>query len=416
MKRFVIILLCLVPLAAFAVDSTACIKIGNEILFCINQPEGSLKSQQRAQIATNAIEDIMTGGGSLDSIKIVECDSQFVIVYKKSASDSMQVISVLPADTFGTGKTIEELSQDWYWKIRRGIAGERERSLSAGTIAKLALGVLFPVFLILAYILIHRIYTSLAKSTVKCEGTAFRGITIKGAEFIPSRLQVNIVLKLLFALKWIVVVIVFYVMILGFFTLFPPTKTYTDVILATSLNWLGVVGNVLIDVAKFLIAGAALYIIARILWGLVDIIFRHYEVSSETTKIPLLALASLKRFFKLVIAFFFAVGLVAVVPGHGEYVALAMLLLATIFLGIAVLPFITSIFAGLAFALFRGIKFDDTITVGKATGKLKAIGLVWSSLSDEQGEEILFMNTALLRPIFYKPYSMEEPPLDTETE
>ncbi|RKZ29386.1 hypothetical protein DRQ36_08850 [bacterium] len=405
MKKLIITLACLIPFAVLAVEAGSEVKIGSTRLFYVNQPYENLSVEQRAEIAVKAIEEIMTSpDGIIDSIKLSKGEDEYAITYYSPNGRIIGIITVIPADTVGTGLDTEKLAKKWYWEIRKGISSERERSWKPETLAKLALGFLFPILVIIAYLLIHKLYKSAARAVVRREGTTFRGIKFRGVEIMPSRLEVGILLKLLLVFKWVLLVIVLYALVFLFFTLFPPTKTISDFILEPVLKWLKAIGLTLVDVAKFAAAGLVLYVIARILWGFANLIFRHYETTTWTKKLPDKAIAPLKGLVKSIIIFFFVVGLVAVIPGRAEYVALGLLLLAGIFVGIAFIPFLTSALAGIALAVSRRIKSGDIIVIERYRGEVVDIGIIWTRIKTEDGAELNLLNNYLIK----KPFEIGE--------
>jgi small-conductance mechanosensitive channel len=188
-----------------------------------------------------------------------------------------------------------------------------------------------------------------------------------------------------------------YAMIYVFFTLFPATQQYSQMLLSTSLDWLKKLVGILFDLLKFAVAGFFLYLAARILWAIVDMIFRHYEENPNSTRIPDAAISPLKRLFKALIVMSFVIALVAVIPGPGEYLAFGLFLLAGVFIGISALPYISGIFAGLAMLLARKIKIGDKIRIDEIEGKVDMIGIVWTRIVTDDNREIVFFNSKIIQ-------------------
>lgn len=401
MRTLTFVLIFLSAFVAMAADNESCVKIGETRLFCLKASDGNLAPEQRANLATRALEDIMTDpDGELDSIQVVEKDSIYSIVYQgliQKKPKTLHIIRVIPEDTVGTGISVSALADKWYWDIRKGISSERQRSWSFDNLAKLALGILFPFLVLILYYLIDKAYRAMSKSVVRREGVSFHGVRIGKMEIIPARLQVSIILKFLLVLKWVIIALALYAMIYVFFTLFPTTQQYSEILLNTSLEWLKKLGEILVDVAKFAIAGLVLYLIARILWAIVDMVFRHYEDAPDTTKIPDAAISPLKRLFKAVIVMAFLIALVAVIPGPGEYLAFGLFILTGVFLGIAALPYIGSVFAGIAMLLARKIQIGDRILVHGVEGKVESMGVIWTRILTDKDEELVLFNTKVVQ-------------------
>lgn len=420
MKKILLIIIFLAAFCVLGAESDSCVRIGQTELFCIVSADGNLAPAQRASIATRAIEDIMTDrDGELDSLKKEGSDSVYTIVYRGKlggkSNQILRVIDVVPADTVGTGRTLAKLADDWYWTIRKGISSERQRSLSFDNLAKLALGVLFPFLVLILYYLIDKLYRTLSKSVVRRDGVNFKGIKIGKMEIIPPRLQVQIILKFMLILKWVIIALAMYAMIYVFFTLFPTTQQYSQMLLDTSVEWLKKLVNILLDVVKFAIAGFFLYLLARILWAIVDMIFKHYSDNPDSTRIPDDAISPLKRLFRAIIVLVFVIALVAVIPGRGEYLAFGLFILAGVFLGISSLPYIAGIFAGLAMVLARKIKIGDRVRVGELEGRVDMIGIVWTRVITDDGEEVVLFNTKIIQaPIIIQKEPDESNALPTE--
>ncbi len=396
MKKLAILISIVIASVVFGSDARSCVKVGQTQLFCMENPGLATTVENRAQRATEAIEMVMADpDANIDSIVVRQVDSSFVVSLSR-----IRFFSVYPADTNGTGATVEEIAYRWQKRTVQGIMDERKRSVSTGNLAKLALGLLFPFLIIVAYILIHRLYTSVSKSVVKREGTMFRGMKFRGVEFMPARLQVGIMLKLLLFLKWVIIVIVFYAMILLFFNLFPPTQVYTEAILETSFNWLRSVGGVLIDLLQFVALAVVFYVVARILWGLADMIFRHYRTSPGTVKIPPEAIDPLHRTTKTAITLLYMLVLVAIIPGSNGIFSLALLLVGFVITGIAAMPFIVSGLSGFSILILHKVRSGDEIAVGSIRGTVVDVGVIWTKIAIEDGKEMLFLNKLLLEHPF----------------
>ena len=393
MNRYRTLILLIILTAAAALSAASnCVRLGESNLFCL-RGENRERASNRAELATAAVEDIMADPElPADSVIARRDNGKVYVVFRDT-----RIISVLPEDTLGTGKTREELAESWAERISRGIREERSRSLSLGNLGKLALGILFPFILIIAYVLIHKVYKSCSRGVVKREGTSFRGISIRGVEFLPARLQISIILKLFMFIKWALLAVVFYALMLLFFNLFPATTTIAETILQASLESLKSLGAILVDVAKFLLAAFVFYIIARILWALADLIFRHYRDTQgeEGGRIPVSVFVPLKRFVKAIIVFLFIVAVVAVIPEGGEYVSLGMLLVAMVFMGIALIPFILSAFAGISIMFTGQFREGDRIRVNSTDGVVVSVGVVWTRIN-VGGDEIVVMNRYFL--------------------
>ncbi|MCK5832763.1 mechanosensitive ion channel [bacterium] len=389
MKKIIILS---VLFASIAFCSGSYVHVGQIDLFSIEQAGGGFSSIKRANLATRAIEMVMENpNSSTDSILIANNGSLVTVNFKRT-----RLFTVHPADTTGTGLTQMELAERWRKATIEGIETERKRSISAGNLAKFALGVLFPFLVIVIYILVQKLYSSLCKSAIKKEGTFFKGISFRNVEVIPAKLQVNIVLKLLVFFKWALLTLIFYVMILVFFNLFPATKIYTEAILETSLHWLRNIGNLMADVLKFIVFSLVFYLIARVLWGLSDMTFRHYATSPTTIKIPQAALEPLRRLTKIIIVFIFLLLLLAAIPGPGNYFALVLFVALLIVTSIAAMPFITSAIAGLSILLTRQIKTEDRVEVDGIIGQVKSIGLLWTTIEIDENKTAILMNHSLL--------------------
>ncbi len=387
MKKLIILLL----VAGVALGSENFVHVGQTKLFAFDHDAGAVTAAMRAQTASAAIEKVMEDPeAETDSIQIRRTNGNLVLSFKHT-----KLLTVYPIDTTGTGLSQAEIAERWRRIVIDGIESERKRSISAGNLAKLALGVLFPFLVIVAYILIHRLYLWLSKAAVNQEGKLFRGLSVRGTEIMPIKLQIGIALKFLVFLKWALLVVIFYAMILIFFNLFPATKGYTEAILETSINWLRSVGGVLVDVIKFAIFGAVFYIVARLIWGLTDLFFRHYKASPDSARIPPAAVEPLRRIVKGVIVFLYLVVLVAAIPGAGEYYALAILTAVIIITAVAGLPFLRSGITGFSMLFLQKLKVGDEIVYRGGHGVIESVGIVWTTIMFAEGHEMTVLNSEL---------------------
>lgn len=411
MKKLLLIALLSLSISVLAIDSIGYVSIGKVRLFPVEKPNGKISAERRIEIANESIREIMVDPkAQLDSIIVLNLNNESVIEYRGE-----KIISVLPQDTVGTGKTIQALANDWYWRIRSGIATERERSMTFGNLLKLIIGFIFPLLVLTAYFLVNKLYRYLNKRIALNEERLFKGVKFRNVQFIPPRLQANIVQKLIFLLKWILLIIVFYLLILVFFQLFPPTKSFIDPIIETSLNWSKGIVGFLGKLAVFILQAFALYIVARILWGLSNIIFKHCESSHEAIRVPESTLDSMRILTKASIVFLYIVGLVAIIPGRGIYIAFGLVFIFVTIIGIAILPLLMSIFAGLALVVFKHLSPGDIIAFGDFKGKVKRIGILWTRIETLDGNELILLNSYLIKHPFAI-VNQENPPEKSEPE
>jgi len=411
--KYILLVLIILVFSGFAQDSTGQVKLSNRVLLTIEQPEDDISANRRAALATEAIEDVMADPqAKLDLIEIDTSDNSYHIKYK-----GLQILHVLPQDTIGTGKTLDKLANDWYWEIRRAIASERESSFSFLNIGKFVLVALFPFLVILVYVAISKLFRQISKAVVKSEGVVFKKITLFKLGFIPTKLQVNITLKILIFFKWVTIALIYYAMVLLFLMLFPPTKIYTNIIIDASFRWLSKIGDVLVNIGKFIVAGFLLFILARILTYIVEFIYRHYKNSPSSTRIPDGALLPIKKLTKILISVLFIVALVAVIPGHGEYVALGILLIFTVFISIALLPFLTSAFSSLILHLIKHLKAGDVIRIDDAIGRIIKIGVIFTTIELEDNSQMSFMNYSLIKKSFIQiPQKTDTDQIESESQ
>ncbi|MCD6594331.1 hypothetical protein J7L68_01475 [bacterium] len=288
------------------------------------------KSSTRAHEIEHIVGSIIESGtGNSQNVFVEKTDSGWCIGY-----DTL----ILMCFPVSLGDSAEILSQNTCHKLSMLIDNPPKKSqLGWNELLKLLLALLSPIIFVIIILLINKIVKKIIHYFLYQEGKLIKGIKIGKFTILPARDELMLTITIVRWIRNILAIILFYVMLLFIFHLYPATQEITDKAILLSFKFLGNVGIVALKVLGYAVGAFAFYLIACIVMKIIDLLFRHYLQNPDST-LPADVILNFRTILKIFISILFVLGFIAIIPKYGYIIALVGLFILLAVLGISFIP------------------------------------------------------------------------------
>jgi len=233
-------------------------------------------------------------------------------------------------------------------------------------VSKIIVLLLLPILYVFLLIILNKISKKLIKKAIHQEGKRIRGIKVGKYIILSQRDELRLIITTVNILKYIIGIILFYVMLLFIFYSFPTTSNIAKKTLEITLTVLRKGGIFILKFIGFVIVGLVFWIICKFLLKLIDAISSHYEKAKEKSKIEIATIRQIKNFVKIIVIILFVLGYLSIIPGHTEYISLTIFILLFVVFTLSFLPIARNLILGYiimsrnALAEGQKIYYDDS--------------------------------------------------------
>jgi len=202
----------------------------NDTIFLINSKIGSFSAPERASAINQRIKKLYRDPlYTADSLKIVESDNGYDIVYK----DETLILSVTDLDALWLNKDSKLLAIDYLTKIKKEIANENKANSLNNWLKRLGLVALIILGLGIIIFFINKLVTRFTQFFSKNQEQYHNAFTIRNINLVNAEQFQKIAFRLIYILRIVGIVLAVYLSLLLLFSVFPKTKALTD----TLLGW-----------------------------------------------------------------------------------------------------------------------------------------------------------------------------------
>ncbi|MFP4459173.1 MAG: mechanosensitive ion channel domain-containing protein [Candidatus Zixiibacteriota bacterium] len=375
------------------------VKIGEDNLFILEVPSNELSAVERARHA-NTILDSLTFKTSIDSTDVfikAQGDNYNI----RTRTDKGRVIlSVMPADTLGTGMKQIDVALNWLSEIRHGIIQQRRNSKGFSNILRFVLLLLSPILILIIYLILNSISKKMSKVVMEQEGKAFKGVKFGKIQLLTPVRETKILLRLISIIKYIIFALIFYFSLLTVLSQFSQTEHYVMILKEKMEGAYDIASNFFASSAEVLIGVLILFLVMKLLLALLNLMGSKYaNIPSFTGNLtPGGYQAMINTIKKFVIILFF-LGVIYIIPG-GDTLAFVLLVIIVLVIGLAFVSIIRDFIAGYILML-RGIYQEgDTITAVDFKGKVVNRSFLFTELEMENKSKLILHNGLILsKPI-----------------
>ncbi|QIE58179.1 mechanosensitive ion channel [Rasiella rasia] len=337
----------------------------NDTLFLIHTKLGSFSAKERAEVITTRIKRLPDNRDfSVDSLKIVEAEATFDVVYGEDS-----VISISQNDALWEETTTAELANVYKTKISDAVLRYQEET-SIWTLLiniGLALLVLVAIWFLIKYI--ARFFQWTAKKIEGEENKRIKGVKIKEYTLFDAKRQVGAFLFLNKILKWITLLFAIYITLPILFGIFPWTRNFADTLFGYVLNPVKSILSSIWDYLPNLITIIVIVFVFR--YVLKGVHFLKNEIAQGNLKIngfyPDWANPTYQIARVLIIAFMI-VSIWRYIPGSDSPVFQGISVFLGFLFTFGSAGSLSNIIAGLVLTYMRLFTIGDRVKIGEVTG------------------------------------------------
>jgi len=315
----------------------------------------------------------------------------------KVTYEGKSIFSLYPADTMGTGMSLDIFAND----VIESIEDHAINRLGIGGIAQIAKRIGLLVGLLLAFVLVIRLLnrgiTKGNRWIYKRIQKRIEGYTNPGNRFFTMYRLADIIALILRLVKIILIIIIVYALLPLGFSIFPSTKDISLKLIGYVLDPIKTFGRALVDYIPQLIAIIVIILIAR---GIIRILkYLANEVKYERFQIdgfyPEWAHPTFNLLKVFVIAFAF-VSIFPLIPGSGSDVFKGVSVFFGLLISLGSSSAIGNIIAGLVITYMRPFQIGDRVRIGEATGDVIEKTLLVTRLRTIKNEDVTIPNSSIL--------------------
>lgn len=389
------LLLTLAPVPpSFAQSDQAFVRVGEQRLFPIQAPLGTITPEDRARLINEHLEQFLANPKSR-SEQIIVVDYTLLAIIKAGA---VSLVEVTAADADSARSQPKVLADEWAGLLRDAFKAKRGESYEYTLLTRIFLGILYPVAFVALLRLAAHAFKRLATRILHPLTARKRTVRVQGVDMISQRRVRVMIVRTLAMGRYLIYGFLVYLFILLMLANFPQTRVYGQMMIAY-------LTDPLIFSIKTLarnlprIGGMVVIVIGiRFCFRVIDTIAEQARAGMITLEPYLVPdMAPLGAF--AVKAFIFLMGMLAIAfvfPGEGRYLVYAALLVLVVSLLIAAVPLGANLAAGFMIVYMRLFQVGDTLTIGSYTGEIVEKSLLSVKLIDRDGNEIIIPNRHVL--------------------
>ncbi|HVA97680.1 MAG TPA: mechanosensitive ion channel family protein [Bacteroidia bacterium] len=363
----------------------------NDTLFSIFTQLGSFYPKDRAQAIDNRIKILAENYlFKADSLLLINNETTTDIVYGE-----VIVMSISDNDALWQNTTQIALAQKYKDIIAKAIIHYKKATSWISISKQIALAIFILLILITIIIFLIRLFrfTEHKIETHK----AIKGIKIRNYELFDSNRQLNFYLSINTILKWILIIITFYLALPILFSVFPTTKGFADILFSYFLHPVKNIFRGLWNYLPNLFTVIVIVIVFK--YVIKGIQFLKSEIEKGSLKIPGFYPDWANPTFQIIKVLLYAFMFIVIfpyLPGSKSPVFQGV----SVFLGV-LFTFgssgsLSNVVAGLVLTYMRAFKVGDRVKVGDLTGDIIEKSLLVTRIRTIKNEIISVPNSNVM--------------------
>ena len=364
-----------------------------DTLFLIFNRLGSLNAEDRAKRISQRIQDLAVKDGYVsDSMRIAEVEGMLDVLYEDQI-----IVSVSESDAAIQGVEQEILAEQILGSIDRSIVAYQEDSRLE--IWALRLGMVIAAILIAVgiYYLAQKGSKKLRAWIESREDWLFRDLSYKGYTFLTQEQERLLLLQFLKVLKWLVILIILYLLLPVLFSIFPFSRGWADVILNLVMD---PVRDILQATWNYLPNLFSILVIVFFMRYLIKFIkFIFHEIEQEKLQISGFHADWAMPTYNIVRFLLYAFMLILIfpyLPGSDSTIFKGVSVFIGVLFSLGSSSAITNMIAGLVITYMRPFKPGDRIKIADVSGDVIEKTLLVTRIKTPKNEIITIPNSSVL--------------------
>ncbi|GAB2495849.1 mechanosensitive ion channel family protein [Algoriphagus taiwanensis] len=364
-----------------------------DTLFTVYSRLGSLTAEERAKRITERIQKLATNPRYVaDSLQIEELENGYDILYKNEI-----IGTVTQQDIRDDQYDIHSLAIAVRDVINQDILNYQEENKVEAWIKRISLALLAILAAVLIFILIHKATHRLVHWVSSKGSRVFRDLTYKGYTFLTSDQEKGLTIQLIKILRWILVLILLYLLLPILFSIFPASEDWSDDILSWVLNPVSRIFESTLDYLPNLFSILVIIIFMRYLIRFVRFIFREIEL--ERLQVagfhPDWAMPTYNIVRFLLLAFTLVL-IFPYLPGSDSPIFKGVSVFVGVIFSLGSSSAITNMIAGLVITYMRPFKPGDRIKIADVQGDVVEKTILVTRIKTPKNEIITIPNSSVL--------------------
>lgn len=364
-----------------------------DTLFYVYNKLGSSLAKDRAANVVNRIHNLYEDDFvRVDSFKIENNEISSDIVYK-----DLIITSITELDALLEGKSKEEVAAQYLKSIQQAISQEKEENSITKVVIRIGLIILILFVFYLLILLINRIKNYSIQRIMTERTQRIKDVKIKNYVLISSIQKTRILISSIDMLRWILIVVMAFIMLPIIFSVFPFTQSWANSLIglftkplkkAILAIWAYIPNLITVFVILFVMRYAVRfvkYIFTEIDKGKLEINGFHREFAMPTFTIVRFLLQA----FTLVLIFPY-------LPGSNSDIFKGISVFIGVLFSLGSSSAISNIIAGLVITYMRPFRIGDRITIADKTGVVIEKSPLVTRLRTIKNEEITIPNSSIL--------------------
>lgn len=327
-----------------------------------------------------------------DSMKLFTSEGSTDLLYRDAI-----ILSITDNDALWMGMSKEELGEEYKERIKESIKKHRKATSVQTLLKEIGLAIVVIIFAVFLIKYLNKGHRWLRKKVHDGKGKWVNGIKIREYELFTVDTEIKAIYIVMNALRWLLILLLIYVMLPVLFSIFPWTKTLSSTlfgyILGPIKNIFSAIWNYLPDLATIIVI---VFVFRYVFRGLK---FLKDEVQRGALTIPGFypdwALPTYQIIRILVFAFMLVV-IFPYLPGSDSPVFQGV----SVFLGV-LFTFgssgsLSNIVAGLVLTYMRAFKIGDRVQIGEVKGDIIERTLLVTRIRTIKNEDITIPNSTVM--------------------
>jgi small-conductance mechanosensitive channel len=366
----------------------------NDTLFYVYTRIGSFSAAERAIAISERINKLYDDAFfKADSLKIVQNESEYDIVYN---NDNI-IMSVAPLDALWFNKPPDKLTTNYLNVIKREVLKAKEENSLLNWLKRLGLICLLIAGITIIIYGINRLFNYLSDILSRNNIKYFKGFSIGKVQLLSPAQHYTFAIRVNNVLRIAIIILALYLALPLFFSIFPQTKSFADILLhwiftpvkaiiAGVINFLpDLFTIIIIYIATHYLIKLVRYFAAEIYKGTIQINGFYREWAWTTFKII--------RF--LIYAFMFVI-VFPYLPGSKSPAFQGVSVFLGILVSLGSSSAIANMIAGLVITYMRPFKIGDRVKIGEVVGNVIEKNLLVIRIRTIKNEDITVPNSTVL--------------------
>lgn len=365
----------------------------NDTLFYVYTKLGAFAPKARAIAIVDKIKTLEKDFFfKPDSLQTSESEQSIDLFYK-----DLIILSITDKDAIWMGTTKEELANNYKSKIKNAIEKYRDETSIKTILTEIGLAILVILIGWVIIYFVNRLFRWTKQKIHNAKGKYVNGIKIRNYELFTADSEIKALEIVNNILRWLVILLVLYLMIPVLFGIFPWTKNFSSTLLGYVLNPLK---HIILSIWNYLPNLITIIVILFVFsYVIKGIKFFKKEIENERLAIPGFYPDWATPTYQIIRILLFAFLIIVIfpyLPGSNSQVFKGV----SVFLGV-LFTFgssgsLSNVIAGLVLTYMRAYKIGDRVKIGDITGDIVSKSLLVTRIRTIKNEDITIPNSTIM--------------------